>query len=63
MNMEVLTMNDYQAFWYIFGAIFGVLCGIAYMLWRIHRVLLKIAGGEPSAEDLRNMEFKKLRFK
>lgn len=56
-------MSDYQAFWYIFGAIFGVLCGIAYMLWRIHRVLLKIAGGEPSNEELRNMEFKKMRFK
>ena len=56
-------MNDYQAFWYIFGAIFGALCCIAYMLWKIHRVLLKIAGGEPSSEDLRNMEFKKIRFK
>ena len=56
-------MNDYQVFWYIFGAIFGVLCSIAYLLWRILRVLTKVAGGEPSNEDLRNIEFKKIRFK
>ena len=62
-NKEALTMNDYQVFWYIFGAIFGVLCSIAYLLWRISRILTKIAGGEPSNEDLRNIEFQKIRFK
>ena len=56
-------MNDYQVFWYIFGAIFGVLCCISYLLWRILRVLTKVAGGEPSKEELRNIEFQKIHFK
>ena len=56
-------MSDYQVFWYIFGAIFGVLCYIAYLLYRILRVLRKVADGEPSNEELRNLEFKKMQFK
>lgn len=45
------------------GLLLTVSVWILIVLYRILRILKKVADGEPSSEELRKIEFKKIQFK
>jgi hypothetical protein len=56
-------MNGLELLYFILGGTFGAVCACVYLLKKILNILTMWNHGEPSKEDMRDMELSKIKMK